>query len=643
MSRQILISLLNCSWQWGLLSGLTWLVTSRLRRSNTTFHLLWLLSLISLPILFGLNQLVPGISIKAAQSELTQAQPVAITSLILQTADLLDLPAVGNQALSVNHILTDRIFPANWGLLDGLLCAWAIGVLIMLARLLFGLHRIGHMRRAATVADGSYQTVCRRAAEQMKINFSVPVYFSNQVVSPISFGWRSPRILIPQTLSLEQFELVTVHELAHVQRLDWLTNLFSHLVGAIFFFHPFYHLLNRRLVDLREQICDDWVIRLTGARKNYAQCLLDLVRHKDEDISLALALNQPSQLESRIGSILKDNRRLDLQPNPRLLWLATTLLFTSLPLLAMSQLVPLRSVQLSLFSQTAKTSEEEVDMSDKRRSEQTERGQTMAKKEYENGRRVKVKDPTGFNKSEESPLFSGPQPGDHLPPLKATGIRGKFADKEFDVIAEADGKPLVLFVQDDNGVGVRGLIGTSRALLDIANKSEKEIRTSVVFLDNDPGALSKWIKEFEAHVPKEVLLGISPDGGEGPGSYGLNRNAAMMILVAKGGKVIHNFAFQQPMLYLDPHVLGAMADVMGVEYETMSKWLDSGSKARGERRDMRGRRNRTSEQQTYIDELRKKVESGEMTREEAGEQYRRSFRIRNRTTNAASDSNTRTP
>ena len=58
---------------------------------------------------------------------------------------------------------------------------------------------------------------------------------------------------------------------------------------------------------------------------------------------------------------------------------------------------------------------------------------------------------------------------------------------------------------------------------------------------------------------------------------------------------------------------------------------------------MRGRRNRTSEQQTYIDELRKKVESGEMTREEAGEQYRRSFRIRNRTTNAASDSNTRTP
>ena len=52
----------------------------------------------------------------------------------------------------------------------------------------------------------------------------------------------SDYLLIPQTLSLEQFKLVAVHELAHVRRLDWLINLFSHLVGAIFFFHPFYHL-----------------------------------------------------------------------------------------------------------------------------------------------------------------------------------------------------------------------------------------------------------------------------------------------------------------------------------------------------------------------------------------------------------------
>ena len=68
MTKQILLSLLNCSWQWMLLGGLTWFITGAVlrkkRRSNTTVHLLWLLSLLSLPILFGLNQFVPALSIR---------------------------------------------------------------------------------------------------------------------------------------------------------------------------------------------------------------------------------------------------------------------------------------------------------------------------------------------------------------------------------------------------------------------------------------------------------------------------------------------------------------------------------------------------------------------------------------------------
>jgi len=151
--------------------------------------------------------------------------------------------------------------------------------------------------------------------QRLDIERRVTVYLSDRVVSPISFGWLSPCILIPRKLSSEQFELVVIHELAHVQRLDWLTNLFSHLIGVIFFFHPFYHFLNRELTYLQERICDDWVIQLTGERKNYAQCLLDLVLHRDRAISVALSLNQPSQLESRIDSILKNNRRLDLHYN----------------------------------------------------------------------------------------------------------------------------------------------------------------------------------------------------------------------------------------------------------------------------------------------------------------------------------------
>ena len=42
----------------------------------------------------------------------------------------------------------------------------------------------------------------------------------------------------------------------------------------------------------------------------------------------------------------------------------------------------------------------------------------------ENRRQVEVSDPTGFSTSEENKVFSGPQPGEKLPPLQATDVHG---------------------------------------------------------------------------------------------------------------------------------------------------------------------------------------------------------------------------
>ena len=595
MTKQILLSLLNCSWQWGLLGGLTWLITRRSYRSNSTVHLLWLLFLLSLPILFALNQFVPALSIGGTVPELTQAQPVHVSSLATQDMGLPEVSSIESATQSQSHLVTGSTSILNWATIDLILCIWAIGTFTMLIRLTFGLCRIHQLRRSAVVADDSYQAVCQRLARQLNINRPVTVCFSDRVVSPISFGWLSPSILIPRKLNLEQFELVAAHELAHVQRLDWLTNLFSHFVGAIFFFHPIYHILNRKLVHLRERICDDWVIQLTGARKNYAQCLLDLVRHEDRVIPLALSLNQPSQLESRIDSILKHNRRLDLKPKPRLFMLATFLLLTCLPLLSMAQLVPLRTVQLSLFAQTPQKSEEVVDETEKKREMQNAKAGKMEGKQYKDDSHIEVKDPTLFGQSEENKIFSGPQPGEKLPALKVTGISGEIEGKTFDITAKVDRKPLVLFLQDTNAVGIKGLVGVSKLLLQIdafqkrhskatdAEKSNQGLQIGVVFLADDLDTLPEWAHDMlKKEIPNEVLKGISPDGREGPGSYGLNRNVAQTILIAKDGKVLHNFAFTQPMLYADPHFLGAIADAVGADAPALEKWLNKATTKRSD-------------------------------------------------------------
>ena len=637
MTKQFLFSLLNCSWQWMLLSGLIWFVATRCRRSNTTVHLLWLLSLLSLPILFGLNQFVPALSIGGNPvPELTQAKPVNVSGLATLTTDLPEISSTENGTHSKNQLLIGGKPFFNWVKTDLLLYVWSIGALAMFVRFMFGLYRIHQLRRSAVTADDSYQAICRRLARQLDIDRPVTVCFSERVASPISFGWLSPYILIPRTLNLEQFELVAAHELAHVQRLDWLTNVFSHMVGVIFFFHPIYHFLNRELVYLRERICDDWVIQLTGARKNYAQCLLDLVRHRDRAIPLALSLNQPSQLESRIDSILKSNRRLDVQLKPRLQLMAATLLLSCLPLLAMAQLAPLKTFQVSLFAQTPEKSEKMVDETDKKREMQKAKTGKMDGKQYKDKSHIEVKDPTLFEQSEENKIFSGPQPGEKLASLMVTGIDGELEGQTYDITAEADGKPLVLFLQDTNGVGVKGFVYVSELLLQIdafqkryskatgAEKSNQGLQIGVVFLADSLDTLPEWAHNMlNEEIPNEILTGLSPDGREGPGSYGLNRHVAQTVLIAKDRQVLHNFAFTQPMLYADPHFLGAIAQVIGEDPTSVEKWLneapaDEERRQRGSRRMGReGARN--SEQDASLEELVKRFDKdgdGKLNKEE---------------------------
>ena len=192
------------------------------------------------------------------------------------------------------------------------------------------------------------------------------------------------------------------------------------------------------------------------------------------------------------------------------------------------------------------------------------------KQQFENRRQVRIADPKNFSMSNEKQIFSGPQSGEKLPPLKATGIRGTAKDKTFDFIAKAGGQPLVLLLQNESDIGLRGVYDISRIVETISNESKQKLQVSVVFLSDDPAALKQIIQ----HVPKNVLVGISPDGREGPGSYGLNRNVSQTVIIAKEGKVLHNFAFTQPLLFADPHVLGAISDVIQEQPETVAKWLN---------------------------------------------------------------------
>jgi hypothetical protein len=165
----------------------------------------------------------------------------------------------------------------------------------------------------------------------------------------------------------------------------------------------------------------------------------------------------------------------------------------------------------------------------------------------------------------EDAVFSGPQPGETLPAFEFRGVYDDQAGEPLDVVTTADEKPVVLiFVHETTRPG----LGLTRVVLDYAAKRQKDgLHAAVVFLTDDATATETWMRIPSVRqnaLPQGVAAGIYPEGKEGPGAYGLNRNVSLTVLVAKDRRVTANFALVQPSVQADgPTILKAIVEALG--------------------------------------------------------------------------------
>ena len=108
-------------------------------------------------------------------------------------------------------------------------------------------------------------------------------------------------------------------------------------------------------------------------------------------------------------------------------------------------------------------------------------------------------------------------------------------------------------------------LGMTRTLTTYtASRAKDGLHTGVVWLGDDVTEAENTLKRVSQALAKDAPVGISPDGKEGPGSYGLNRTMMLTILVGKEGKVTANFALVQPSLQADlPKILDEVVKVAG--------------------------------------------------------------------------------
>lgn len=159
-------------------------------------------------------------------------------------------------------------------------------------------------------------------------------------------------------------------------------------------------------------------------------------------------------------------------------------------------------------------------------------------------------------------LFSGPQVGEPLPPLPVRGLTGEWAGKKFDALDHIKQQPTLLVFFHTL---TRPAFGMTRALAKFADtKKSAGMQTVIVFLTNDATETEQWAKILPRQMPDGPIYCLSPEGVEGPGAYGLNRNVTLTILVAKDGVVTANSALAQPQLQADgKKILQAIVEVTG--------------------------------------------------------------------------------
>jgi hypothetical protein len=186
-------------------------------------------------------------------------------------------------------------------------------------------------------------------------------------------------------------------------------------------------------------------------------------------------------------------------------------------------------------------------------------------------------------------VFSGPQVGELLPPLSVRNVVGPQAGEKADPVTAAEGRSLLLiFIHKRE----RPTFGLANALMKAAVERESAgLKRQLVFLTDDPTATQSWLKQIASYFEKDTPVGISMDGAEGPGAYGLNRNVAMTVLVAREGKATANFALVQPSLPADgPKILTAIWEATGGgEVPEITKFAPAGMRQQMRRQaDARG-------------------------------------------------------
>ena len=126
--------------------------------------------------------------------------------------------------------------------LPALVAIWFLGFVFLFLKYVGGMVWMLRLKSIAQPVSESIQELIIKLSLKLNVARLVRGASSLKIVTPIVIGHAKPMILFPATvltgLSAEQLETIILHELAHINRNDYLVNLIQSFLETVFFFHP---------------------------------------------------------------------------------------------------------------------------------------------------------------------------------------------------------------------------------------------------------------------------------------------------------------------------------------------------------------------------------------------------------------------